>query len=107
MTPEERRSREQMAVAVEYRDLKRNAAAVQNLRGRVPRRLRDRPRDIEAFRDGEIQNFPGTIRGFRTRDEFVAGASFRAARREPGKIDFATARMEIENALAEFGHFGE
>ncbi len=37
----------------------------------------------------------------------VAGASLRAARREPGKIDFATARMEIEKALAELGHFGK
>ncbi len=107
MNRQKRRSREKMAVAVENRDLKRDAAAAQNLRRRAPRGLRDRSPDVDAFRAGEVQDFPGAIRGFRTSDEIVAGAGFRAARREPGKIDFATARMEVEKALAEFDHFGE
>ena len=77
------------------------------LRRRAPRGLRDQCRDVESFRTGEVQNFPGAIRALRPRDELVAGASLRAARREPGKIDFATTRMEIEKALAELGHFGE
>src|SRR3982075_1841386 len=107
MTPEKRRSREKMAVAVENRDLKRDAAAAQNLRGRAPRRLRDQCREVEVFCAGQVQDFPGAIGGFRTREEIAAGAGFGAACREPGKIDFATARVEIEEALAEFGHFGE
>ena len=77
------------------------------LRRRAPRGLRDHCRDVEVLRAGEVQNFPGAIRALRLRDEFVAGAGFRAARREPGKIDFATARMEVEKALAELGHFGK
>ncbi len=107
MNAAERRSRQKMAVAVENRDLKRDAAVVQNLRRRAPRGLRDQCRDVEAFRAGEVQNFPGAIRGFRMRDDVDTGAGFRAARREPRKIDFATARMEVEKALAELGHFGE
>ena len=107
MNVAERRSREKIAVAVEGRDLKRDASSAQSVRRRAPRRLRDQCRDVEVFRAGKVQDFPGAIRGFRMRDEIVAGASFRAARREPGKIELTTARMEVEKALAEFGHLGE
>src|ERR1700730_5562743 len=107
MNRKERRSREKMAVAVEGRDLKRDAAVVQNLRRRAPRGLRDSRRDVEVFRVSEVQNYPGAIRGFRMRHDIGTGAGLRAARREPGKIDFAATRVEIEKALAELCHFGE
>ena len=107
MNRKERRSRKKMAVAVEDCDLKRDAAVVENLRRRAPRRLRDQCRDVEVFRAGEIQDLPGAIGGFCMRDDIGISAGFRAARREPGKIDFPTARMEVKKALAELCHFGE
>src|SRR5450759_2520391 len=56
------------------------AAAAQNLRRRAPGGLRDRRRDIEIFRAGQSQDFPGAARGFYARDESVTGAGFRATR---------------------------
>src|SRR5208283_4025978 len=105
MNRQKRRSCEEMAFAVEHRNFKRNAAAMQSPRRRAPGCLRDRCRDIEAYRASEFQNFPGALRRFYARDKGIAGACFRATRREPGQIDLAAFRMKVEKTLAEFGHF--
>ena len=71
MNRQKRRSREEMAFAVEHRDFKRNAAAMQSPRRRAPGCFRDRCRDIEAFRASEFQNFSSALRGFYARDKSI------------------------------------
>jgi len=62
MNRQKRHAREELSRAVENRDFKQDGAVPQPHRRRAPGRLCHRCGDIETFRAGEFQDFPGTPR---------------------------------------------
>src|SRR3954469_6147780 len=91
------------SVAVEHGDIERDVVVAQRTARRLPRGLRN---DLARGKSGPVSLLQYLQRGVgrtRARDQLIRRARVVQRVREPAEIDFAGARMQVEQALAELG----